>query len=157
MKKDNSRSKAILLSLIAVCVGASIYILFRPTEAAFLNWFTLPESGQWLDALRVRSLWAHSFLPEWLIYSMPDGLWAFAYTLLVLTIWRGSRSFLKYFWLLSIPLLVFGFEMLQLSGDIQGTFCLNDIILSAMGIGIGVIIAKVNSPIMNNKTLIPTI
>lgn len=157
MKKDNYRSMPILLSLIAVCAGASIYILFRPAEASFLNWFALPESAQWLDALRVRSLSVRSFLPQWLVYSLPNGLWAFAYTLLVLSIWRGSSSILKYFWFLSIPLLVFGFEMLQFSGDLQGTFCLNDIIFSAIGISFGVIIAKINSPILNKETLIPTI
>ncbi|MCK5506213.1 MAG: hypothetical protein KAJ10_13695, partial [Thermodesulfovibrionia bacterium] len=63
----------------------------------------------------------------------------FGYTLIVLRIWKGSNSFMKYFWFMSIPVLVFGFEVLQLTGDLQGTFCLNDIIWSAIGIKIGFI------------------
>lgn len=153
MKRDNSSIKAILLSIIAICAGASVYILFRPAEASFLNWFTFLESGHWLHALRDRSLSFSSLLPQWLLFSLPNGLWALAYTLLILTIWRGSRAFLKYFWYLSIPLLVFGFEILQLNGALRGAFCLNDILLSAMGIALGVIIIKVNPGINNNELL----
>lgn len=153
MKRDNSSIKAILLSFIAICAGASVYILFRPAEASFLNWFTFLESGHWLDALRDRSLSLSSLLPKWLLFSLPDGLWAFAFTLLVLSIWSGSNSLLRYFWYLSIPLLVFGFEILQLTGALRGTFCLNDILLSAMGIALGVIIVKVNPGINNNGLL----
>lgn len=65
---------------------------------------------------------------------------AFAYTIIVLNIWKGNSSTLKYIWYASIPVLVFGFELLQLSGGIHGTFCLNDILSGAIGIIIGCII-----------------
>jgi len=137
-----SKSKNILLSSLAVFVGGLIYILFRPVEPVFFNWFSTVGIENWLSIVREKSLSFYSFLPQWIVYSLSNGLWAFAYTIIVLSIWTGSNSFLKYFWYLSIPVLVFGFELLQLTGELQGTFCLNDIIWGAIGITIGFIMAN---------------
>ncbi len=127
------------LSFFAVFAGGLIYILFRPAEPVFFNWFYAAGFENWLYAVREQSLSIGSFLPQWIVYSLPNGLWVFAYTTIVLSIWTGSNSFLKYFWFLSIPVLVFGFELLQLTGKLQGTFCLSDILWSAIGITIGCI------------------
>jgi len=131
------------MSSLAVLAGGLIYILFRPTEPLFFNWFSVVGIENWLYTVREESLSVYSILPQWIVYSMASGLWAFAYTLIVLSIWTGSKSILKYFWFLSIPVLVFGFEVLQLTGDLQGTFCLNDILWSAIGITIGFITVSV--------------
>ncbi len=131
------------MSSLAVFAGGLIYILFRPVEPVFFNWFRIVGIENWLFTIREKSLSIYSFLPQWIVYSFTNGLWAFAYTLIVLCIWTGSNSFLKYFWFLSIPLLVFGFEVLQLTGDLQGTFCLNDITWGAIGITIGFITAYI--------------
>jgi len=129
----------ISLSFFAVFAGGLIYILFRPEEPVFFNWFSAAGLENWLYVVREQSLSFCSCLPQWIVYSLPNGLWVFAYTTIVLSIWTGSNSFLKYFWFLSIPFLVFGFELLQLTGKLQGTFCLNDILWSAIGITIGCI------------------
>ncbi|MFO7668317.1 MAG: hypothetical protein R6W31_01535 [Bacteroidales bacterium] len=129
----------ISLSSFAVFAGGLIYILFRPAEPAFFNWFYAAGLENWLYAVREQSLSICSSLPQWVVYSLPNGLWVFGYTTIVISIWTGSNSFLKYFWFLSIPVLVFGFELLQLTGKLQGTFCLNDILWSATGITVGFI------------------
>lgn len=136
-----SRSKYVFISSSAVFAGGLIYILFRPTEPAFLNWFSLVGIESWLFTVRDKTLTIYSFLPQWSVYSLTNGLWSFAYTLIVLCIWTGSNSLLKHIWFLSIPVFVFGVEVLQLTGNLQGTFCLNDIIWSAIGITIGFITA----------------
>jgi len=52
---------------------------------------------------------------------------------------------MKYFWYLSIPVLVFGFELLQLSGDLPGTFCWSDLLWGALGITLGFLsVYKIN-------------
>ena len=75
----------------------------------------------------------------WVVYSLPQGLWAFSYTLIMVGIWGGKRSSLAIFWLGTIPLLVFGFEVLQLAGEIRGTYCPEDMLFSAAGILLGVL------------------
>jgi hypothetical protein len=96
-------------------------------------------SDHWLGFIRSRSLSLGAHLPEWIVYSLPGGLWAFAYALMITTIWSGSRSRLKSFWMVSIPLLVFGFEFLQYVRIIPGTFCFQDIALGMAGMIIGIL------------------
>jgi hypothetical protein len=78
-----------------------------------------------------------------------NGLWAFAYALLITGIWSGSESWLKYFWMASIPVLVFGYEILQYFGTIPGTFCIQDLALGFGGLILG-IIAGIKIPKSNN-------
>jgi len=129
----------IFLSSLAIFAGGLIYILFRPVEPLFLNWFSRVGIENWLYAIRAKSLPIYSFLPDWIVYSLPNGLWAFAYTLIVLRIWKGSNSFMKYFWFMSIPVLVLGFEVLQLTGDLKGTFCWSDMFWGVLGITFGLL------------------
>ena len=135
----SSKNRYILLPFLAVFVGGFIYILFRPTEAGFLKWFGIVGTEDLLYAAREKSLSIYSFLPDWIVYSLPNGLWAFAYTIIVLRIWKGSNSIVKYFWFLSIPVLVFGFELLQLTGNVQGTYCWSDMLWGALGIILGLL------------------
>jgi hypothetical protein len=60
-----------------------------------------------------------------------------AYTMLICTLWSASSSLLRYVWYLSIPVLLFGMEALQLTGILQGTFCWDDMLLNALGIAAG--------------------
>ena len=113
ISNQSSWKKIILLPFLTVFAGGMIYILFRPTEVIFFHYFSTIGIENWLAAVREKSLASYSFLPGWMVYSLPNGLWAFAYTFIVLRIWKGNTSIIKYFWFLSIPLLVFGFEVLQ--------------------------------------------
>ena len=138
------RSRLILWSSLAVFVGGMIYLLFRPAEVHFFNWFSSLDLDQWLANVRGHSLSLTYVMPHWFVYSLPNGLWAYAYTLLILLIWKGSRSSMKYIWYLSIPVLVFGFELLQANGTLPGTFCPYDLSWGAMGITLGYVTMYLN-------------
>jgi hypothetical protein len=122
---NDSRRLFILLSVIAVLSGGMIYVLLRPAGHVFFYRFIPVQS-----------------VPEWIVFSLPNGLWAFAYALLITGIWSGSKSLLRYFWMATIPLLVLGFEFLQLAGIIPGTFCMQDVALGAAGLILGMIVAN---------------
>jgi hypothetical protein len=127
------------VSILSVIAGGMLYVSFRPAVPVFFRWIRLMGLGDNLTDFREQSLtWVH-VLPSWFIYSLPNGLWAFSYTLIVIVIWSGSKSWLRYIWYASVPLLVFGFELLQLTGIIRGTFCLWDLTLGAGGILMGMI------------------
>ncbi len=119
----------ICLSVLALLLGGVIYILFRASEPVFFNWIGAVGLDSWLNLARSRSLSSSLHLPAWIVFSLPNGLWAFAYAFLITGIWWGSKSWLKYFWMASIPLLVLGYEILQYAGIIPGTFCMQDIAL----------------------------
>jgi hypothetical protein len=138
-----SKIKYILWSSCTVFLGGLIYLLLRPAEPVFFDWFRTAGIDNWVYIARERTLSIGSFLPQWMVYSLPNGLWAFAYTMIVLSIWSGSSSRLKYFWFLTIPVLIFGFEILQFTGDFPGTFCFQDITSGILGIIVGFIIVKI--------------
>jgi hypothetical protein len=123
-----------------------IYILLRPARPVLFHWF----SAAGLD---YRFTPVIPF-PEWIVFSLPSGLWAFAYALLITGIWSGSRSRIRYIWMATIPLLVLGFEVLQLAGIIPGTFCMQDLALGAIGLILGMIVANKTVKSKNHENTI---
>jgi len=132
----------LLIAVISIFLGGVIYVLLRPSEAAFFQLFSVVGIEDWTGLIRENTIPQSQFFPDWFVYTLPNGLWAFAYTLLILTIWKGSRSTLKYVWIATIPVLVFGFELLQFAGFIRGTFGYEDILSGLAGIITGVLTTK---------------
>jgi hypothetical protein len=131
------------LSAVSVFLGGVIYILYRPEKAGFFKVFDFIGLEKWSDLVREKTISVGQYLPEWFVYTLPNGLWAFAYSLLIMTIWRRSKSLLKYFWFATIPVLIFGFELLQSTGTIPGTFATGDIISGFAGIIAGILTIKI--------------
>ena len=140
--KTNWNGLDIFLCAFALILGGIIYILFRPKEVIFFTWIRLAGFDQWIGSLRQDSLSIMPMLPDWLIYSLPNGLWAFAYALLITRIWNNSLSGFKYFWMASIPGLVLGYEILQYSGIIHGTFCYSDLFAGLLGLSAGMVLGN---------------
>ena len=135
-----SHRLSIFLSGFAIFLGGLIYILLRPSEHVFFGWISMAGFDHWISPARSLSPALGQLLPEWFVYSLPNGLWAFAYALLITSIWSGSNSWLKFFWMASIPLLVLGFEIVQYAGLIPGTFCIQDIAFGLLGLVLGIFI-----------------
>ena len=130
------------LSALALSLGGIIYISLRPSEHVFFNWIRAVGLDNWFSYARHNPLSLSLLLPEWIVFSLPNGLWAFAYALLITSIWSGNRSWLKYFWMASISVLVLGYEGLQYGGVIPGTFCIQDIVLGVAGLILGIIVGS---------------
>jgi hypothetical protein len=141
-----------MFSLVALSLGGIIYILFRTSEPVFFNWIRSAGLESWLNFVRNSSLSLNRLLPGWIVYSLPNGLWSFAYALLITGIWAESKSRLKYFWMATIPVLVIGFEILQGAGMIPGTFCLQDIAFGTAGIISGVLSGSILTKLNNHET-----
>jgi len=129
----------LLLCSFALLLGGVIYLLFHASEPVFFKWIHASGPGSWLEPVRHRSLSLIPHLPGWIVFSLPAGLWAFAYALAITAIWAGSRSVQRYFWMASIPVLVIIAEVLQYAGIVHGTFCIQDLILGMAGLVLGII------------------
>lgn len=136
---DRSRSKAIQAFIFALplIAGGLIYVFLRFEDTRFLNWMSSTGIENLLQPFRKNILLFSGFFPDWFVNSLPNGFWAFSYAFLISLLWWGNNSLVKYFWLASIPVLVFGFEILQLTSHIPGTFCLEDLLFGALGIAFG--------------------
>jgi hypothetical protein len=135
----------VMLSCLALSLGGIIYIFFRSSEPVFFGWIRAVGFTHWLNLARESSLSPSLLAPEWFVYSLPGGLWAFAYALLITTIWWTSKSWLKYLWMATIPVLVLGYELLQYAQIIPGTFSIQDMVLGMAGLIIGIILGIIIS------------
>ena len=109
--------------LLPLFLGGVVYILWRDPNLLMFRWFGAAGLGPAIDWLRVGTASAQTALPHWFIYSLPDGLWVYALTALMMFVWHGVRSLpLKIFWL-SLGLLIgAGSELAQLAGILPGAF-----------------------------------
>jgi hypothetical protein len=117
-----------------------IYFLFRASEPLFMKWIHGIGTDSWFSFIRLRSVSFGQSLPEWIVFSLPNGLWAFAFALLITSIWAGSHSWLRIIWMASIPVIVVGFEILQGTGTIPGVFCMQDMAFGIAGLLIGILV-----------------
>lgn len=72
-------------------------------------------------------------LPEWLLYSLPDGLWLYAFLSAITYIWKDNPYPLT-IWVISIVSGTTLSEILQAFQILKGTFDWND--LSAYGLAL---------------------
>ncbi len=140
-----------VFAFMAVVTGGLLYLFFRPAPPFFLHWFGYSGIGEFVVAVRTHTLEITPSLPVWAVYSLPQGLWAFAYALIISCIWGKQRSAIAFFWLSTIPMLVFGFEALQYAGVIRGTFCIADTVMSLCGIIPGAILGIKTAKNHTNK------
>ncbi len=129
-----------LLTFISVFTGGMIYVLWRQDTVRFFGWLDAIGLYPPVETIRSYSLPLYPLIPNWIVYSLPNGLWAFGYALVIVYLWRGNSSNIKYFWYATIPVLAIGWEMSQYFGLITGIFCYNDLFLSSAGIGFGAIL-----------------
>jgi len=134
----------ILLAALALTAGGAIYIFLRSTDPLFFKWAEIFGMDGFFSRLRSAGGLSETNLPIWFRYALPDGLWAFAYALLISAIWSGSTSRLRWFWMISIPVLILGFEFAQLTSLVSGTFCLLDLSFSTAGLVLGVFLGTSN-------------
>ena len=68
-------------------------------------------------------------VPDFIKYSLPDGLYCAAYILIVDAIWQDSDSLIKHFIVSLVPVITITSEVLQFFGLVKGTFDYCDLIL----------------------------
>lgn len=125
-----------ILSFFSVLTGYVLYLGWRDV---------LPS---WGFVLHNRECWyffRHHLgddipLPEWVVYSLPQGLWAFGLSLFMGGIWYTGPHNSGYFWLNISLMLVVLWEVFQRLGYISGTFCWIDVLTGICGVGVGVIL-----------------
>jgi hypothetical protein len=135
-----AKSGISIISTIAVLLGGIIHIIFRSSDILAVPSMSSIGMDRWIQEIRSLELGSNLLFPQWMIYSLPNGLWAFVYAMIISYIWIGHSSWLKWVWLFTIPMLVFGFEMLQYLKILPGTFCMEDLLSASIGILLGVLI-----------------
>lgn len=71
------------LGLTSLFMGGCLYLLYRSDSLVMFRWCQSLEVYDFIVSLRPQ---AH--YDNWLVYSLPDGLWMLAYVLLMGAIWN---------------------------------------------------------------------
>lgn len=113
--------------LFTLLLGGFIYILFRQDSLKMFIWFESINLSNSISELRLFTLPLSFHLPDWFLYSLPDGLWLFSYISLLLLIWGNVISKQNIHWVLLVPLIAIFSEIGQLIKLVPGTFDIVDL------------------------------
>ena len=126
-----------ILGVLSLTTGGVLYILYRSETLILFGWIKTLGLYDIVSNLR-----PSNGSDSWLVYSLPDGLWLFAYILLMGALWNfDTLKSLLY----SAPLVVIGIgsELLQIHHIVRGTFDIVDLLCYIVAIVFGIIYIKI--------------
>lgn len=119
--------------LVSLMFGVWIYILFRQVPLKIYSWIDNTDIMYYINFLQQKSKVHINQVPEWIIYSLPDGLWVFSYVCLSLIIWKREITSINLIWILILPIIGISMEIFQFFGIINGTADFYDLIFYIIG------------------------
>jgi hypothetical protein len=135
-----------------VATGTLIYLLFRPVNLTVFHW--AETVGLYSFILKARHFFIiGNYMPEWIRFSLPNGLWAYSFMFFISFIWGGTKSYGKIFFVSLVVALSVGSELGQLLNLIPGTFCLNDVFFYTLGLFAGYYLGRLyyKGDVLNEK------
>jgi hypothetical protein len=99
---------------LPLLLGGSIYLAARPTALAFTNY----ASFSWTI-----------YLPNWVVYNLPDGLWSYSFMSFTLIVWCSTTSLNAQLWRITAFSLGTLLEIGQYFHLISGTFDTLDVLI----------------------------
>lgn len=124
------------LSLFLFFIGGMIYLMFRSESLVMFHWFEALHVKEYVVSLHMSYI-----LPQWIVYSLPDGLWLCSYVLIVSVIWDFELR-QGYPYIFSLPFVAIVSELAQAIGWMRGTFDWLDLLCYVLGLLLGCIIVK---------------
>lgn len=115
-----------VIAISLLFIGGSIYLLMRDKSLVMFNWAEYWGLLDYLDHLR-KGFTLYDW-PQWIVFSLPSGLWVSSYILLMHLLWADGNKKARYVWTLCLPLMAILSEVLQKYGGCPGTFDYCDII-----------------------------
>ncbi len=142
----------ILFVILPICLGGSIYIIFRVKSLKMFSWFLQLNLSNEIEL--VRNHFSNYYLPHWILYNLPDFLWVFSFTSILLIIWNYTISRANFIYIFVPMLIGILSELGQFFSMVSGTFDKIDLLFYLFG-GLTSIkmIAKLNLK-NNEKALI---
>lgn len=124
------RKAEFLLASVLMLVGGMVYLLFRPRTLLLFAVLDKLGFGETIDHWRT-AVSAVS-LPEFVLYSLPNGIWVISYVLVIDGVFSSSPVATRLRWASVIPVLGVGSELLQGVGVMPGTFDWADLLCYAV-------------------------
>ena len=124
------KTRNIILGIVCLLVGCCMYLLLRSESIRLYQWVRAAVGTAALDSVRAVTMgWA---VPDFVRFSVPDGLWCAAYGLIADGIWGSERGWARHVVVTLIPAVALVHECLQLAGLVGGTFDVSDVVVYAL-------------------------
>ena len=125
------KSFKICLALFILVIGGLIYIVYRSENLLMFKWFDYLCISDYI--MYFRDTCSKYSIPNFIQYSLPDGLWALSYMMIMGTIW-DDRNLQKLLLVYTVPLVAITLELSQIFFSTLGTFDILDILSYSMAI-----------------------
>jgi hypothetical protein len=107
-------------------IGGMTYITWRSDSLLMFSWFEYLGLGEVVSDWRSFAAPIKRSLPDWFIFSLPNGLWTYSFMVAMTVLWGTESSNFKWLYLFLAPICSVGAEAGQLIGLVPGTFSVED-------------------------------
>ncbi|QSZ27544.1 hypothetical protein ACETAC_01060 [Aceticella autotrophica] len=128
--------------LASILVAIIIYVVFRSKNLILYKWIGVSTNS--ILILFSRNIQNNNYFLNWIIYSLPDGLWLYSLTTIMILIWRNEASKIKYLFIYVGFTIAISHELGQFLHIFRGTFDVGDIVAYIMAILFALITIKFN-------------
>ena len=134
--------KQLSSSVIALILGSLIYLCFRSDTLLMFQWLDSTLIKSFVSLLRQNTIPFSKYLPHWMLYSLPDGLWLFSYVTILRQVWGYRLSKQNIFWVIFIPGIAIASEIGQMVEIVPGTYDVLDLVCYFLGFFVPIIVCK---------------
>lgn len=127
------KKQLLFSSYITLTIGCLTYVLFRSDSLKMYAWFDKLYCLQAIKSMREFTMEFIDVIPNWMLYSLPDGLWLSSCISLILIIWKNKITKGSLFWVFSMLIIAVLSEMGQFFKIIPGTFDWMDVAMYFLG------------------------
>jgi len=142
IKEKNKVKQLFIHVLLPILLGGIIYISFRSKYLVLFSWSDEISISGFVNIIRNQLLPIKNYIPTWVIYSLPDGLWTYSFVSSFIVIWKNDSDKWGY-WLLIPFVLSISYELLQYFKILQGTFDIVDFSTCLMASILSILIVEI--------------
>lgn len=143
-----NRIKTYLIHVfMPLLLGGLLYIAYRSKSLRMFYWFELIGLNSPISNLRDNLYALKQYIPPWVYFSLPDGLWVYSFTSSILILWKKNN-----YWILFPIITGIMVEVLQGFSLFPGTFDYLDLTFSIIGLTLSKII--INYKFIQNESTV---
>lgn len=126
MKRNTFLLATLMMAALCLITGVAIYLLFRDRHHLVFTLVDAVGLGPAIDLLRAHCRGVS--LPEFCLFSLPDGLWSTSYILAIHSLWAKAPRRTRLLWASVIPLIGACSECLQYVSLLPGQYDVADLL-----------------------------
>lgn len=129
----SKKSSLLIAHVVSLLLGGFIYIAFRAEGLLLFDWAEAIGLSSAIEEVRQFFVPMRQNMANWILYSLPDGLWLFSYISLIIYLWQNQVSKQNLPWLVAVPVFIIVAEFGQMAGIVSGTFDILDVLFYLIG------------------------